>query len=71
MAGAMGGALVGRPRQERIFLMTSGVSIAASILIRAPQRGHASTSNSNSGFGVGSSAYNGVLAARTIVRDLK
>ena len=41
VAGAMGGALVGSPRQERISRMTSGESIAASILIRALQRGHA------------------------------
>jgi hypothetical protein len=34
----MGGALVGRPRQVKIFWIASGESMAASILIRPPQR---------------------------------
>jgi hypothetical protein len=46
-AGAMGGFLVGRPRQAKILWIASGVSMAASILIRPPQRGQARTSNSN------------------------
>ena len=47
LAGAMGGALVGRRRQARIFRIASGEVIEASILILSPQRGPARTSNSN------------------------
>ena len=46
-AGAMGGALVGRPRQVKILWIASGESMAASILIRPPQRGQERTSTSN------------------------
>ncbi len=45
-ACSMGGALVGRPRQARIFRIGSGAFIAASILILAPHRGQTRTSNS-------------------------
>ncbi len=37
ITGAMGGALVGRPRQVKILWIASGESMAASILIRPPQ----------------------------------
>jgi hypothetical protein len=47
VAGAMGGALVGSPRQERIFPIASGGLIAASIRIRPPQRGQSRMSNPN------------------------
>ena len=44
-AGATGGGREGRPRQSRILRATQGSSIAASIRIRPPQRGHSSTTH--------------------------
>jgi hypothetical protein len=44
---AIGGGRDGRPRQSRIFRIASGGWIAASILMRALQRGHSKTSIEN------------------------
>jgi hypothetical protein len=46
LAGAMGGALVGSPRQARIFSIASFVFMAHRTLILEPQRGQARTSKS-------------------------
>ena len=44
-AGAIVGALTGRPRQSRIFRIASGGWSAAMIRMRPPQRSHSRTSN--------------------------
>jgi hypothetical protein len=49
MAGRLAGPR-GEAKQAKIFSIASGGLIAASILIRPPQRGQASTSNSNTRF---------------------
>ena len=49
-ARAIGGALEGRPRHSRIFLIASGEWIAAKILMRPPQRSHSKTSKLKNSF---------------------
>jgi len=46
-AGAMDGAIAGRPRQFKILWIASGESMAATILIRPLRRGQARKSNAN------------------------